>query len=175
MNIYQFLNGLRKCCKGRLQVCKIISLLNAGGRFILISLFIAVGCSDPKTDFSNIENLYAQPLPVIQKCVQGKWKWIEISTWGFIGVWYPSNTVVDITKDSVITTGDDVLNQTFQYSWKEKSTSSSNYTTYVLWNNEKNTGEWYFDKIKNDTLVVYTYNLNNGGYPDRYLFYKIKS
>ena len=25
-----------------------------------------------KIDFSNIENLYEQPLPVIQKCVQGK-------------------------------------------------------------------------------------------------------
>jgi len=43
MNIYQFLNGIRKCCKGRLQVCKIISLLNTGGRFILISIFIAFG------------------------------------------------------------------------------------------------------------------------------------
>ena len=27
-----------------------------------------------KIDFSNIENLYKQPLPVIQKCVEGSWK-----------------------------------------------------------------------------------------------------
>ena len=25
-------------------------------------------------DFGNIDNLYAQPLPVIQKCVEGTWK-----------------------------------------------------------------------------------------------------
>ena len=145
-------------------------------KLIALILILAGNLScqkDDNTNVSNIENLYAQPLPVIQECVQKKWKWIEISTWGIIGVRYPSNTVIDITKDSVIITGDDGLNQTFQYSWTEKSTSS-NYNTYILWNNEKNIGEWYFDKIKNDTLYVYTYNLNVAGYSDLYLFVRTK-
>ena len=34
-------------------------------------------------DFSNIRNLYAQPLPVIQKCLEGKWKYLRASgSWG---------------------------------------------------------------------------------------------
>ena len=33
-------------------------------------------------DFSNIENLYEQPLPMIQKCVQGEWK-LQYTTGGF--------------------------------------------------------------------------------------------
>jgi len=41
MNIYQFLSGLGKCYKERLQVCKIISLLKKRGRFILTLLSIA--------------------------------------------------------------------------------------------------------------------------------------
>ena len=154
--------------KNPLRVTVIMALY-----LVVLTLFVAVGCSDPKTDFSNIENLYAQPLPVIQKCVEGKWKWFEICTCGFIGLRHLSNTVVDITKESVIITGDDGLNQTFQYSWKEYGTPY-NYTTYVMWNKEKDTGKWYFDKIINDTLVVCTYDLNAGGSPDIYVFYKIK-
>ena len=124
-------------------------------------------------DFSNIENLYAQPLPVIQKCVEGKWKWIEIGTWGVTGPYRPKNTVVDITKDRIVITGDDVLNQTFSYSWKKEGISS-NYTTYVMWNNEQDSGEWYFDRIQNDTLFALSYKANPGGYNDSYLFLRIK-
>ena len=35
-----------------------------------------------KVDLSNIENLYAQPLPVIKKVVEGKWK-LQYSEGGF--------------------------------------------------------------------------------------------
>jgi len=151
-------------------------------KFIALLLVFAGGFASCKNNdnidmseigFSNIDSLYAQPLPVIQKCVEGKWKWFEICTCGFIGLRHLSNTVVDITKESVIITGDDGLNQTFQYSWKEYGTPY-NYTTYVMWNKEKDTGKWYFDKIINDTLVVCTYDLNAGGSPDIYVFYKIK-
>ena len=34
-------------------------------------------------DFSNIELLFGQSLPVVQKCMEGKWKLIRISSgWG---------------------------------------------------------------------------------------------
>lgn len=42
-----------------------------------------------KIDFSNIEDLYAQPLPVIQKCMEGNWK-LLYSTGGIMG-----ETIVD--------------------------------------------------------------------------------
>ena len=132
--------------------------------------------SNGDIDRPNIEDLYAQPLPVIQKCVQGKWKWIEISgICGFIGVNYPGNTIVNITKDRVVTTGDnDTLNQacTFSYRW-EKDSVQWGYTTYVMWNNEKNKGEWYFDKIQNDSLYIHDFTLGPCGYILSYLFKRI--
>jgi len=129
-----------------------------------------------KIDFSNIDDLHAQPLPVIQKCVEGEWKWIAYSTYGFIGLWYPTNTFINITNDSVVVTGDDNLNEAFSYSWEKKKTSAklANYTTYVMWNNEQHSGEWFFDSIQNDTLVVLNDKINSGGYNDSYLFLRIK-
>ena len=130
-----------------------------------------------KIDFSNIEDLHAQPLPVIQKCVEGEWKWILIT---FSGVWGGgtlNNTFVNITKNEVVVEQDSCdlveLNMTFTYNWKEKKTLS-NYTSYVMWNNEQHSGEWYFDKIQNDTLYVYSYNANSMGYSNLSLFLRIK-
>jgi len=116
--------------------------------------------------YSNIDSLYAQPLPVIQKCVQGKWKWISNSTCGVVGPTYRSNTVIEITKDKVVTTGDEGrLNQAFSFSYHwEKLSTPEGYTTYVMWNNEQNNGEWYFDRIQNDLLIVYSYFRDNCGY-----------
>jgi hypothetical protein len=42
--------------------------------------------------------LYAQPLPVIQKCIQGKWKWHE-AFGGVAGISYPKDTYVDMNED----------------------------------------------------------------------------
>jgi len=126
--------------------------------------------------YSNIDSLYAQPLPVIQECVQGKWKWIEIyGLCGIVGVNSLSNTIVIITKDRVVTLGDDdALNQacTFSYRW-EKDSVQWGYTTYVMWNNEKNKGEWYFDKIQNDSLYVHYSTLGPCGYITSFLFKRI--
>ena len=146
-------------------------------KFIALLLFLTGISACKNSDdasLNNIEDLYAQPLPVIQKCVEGKWKWVEISECGNGGLWHPANTIVDITKDSVIISGDDGLNRlTCSYRWKEKSTPS-NYTTYVMWNNETDTGEWYFDRIQNDTLFAFTYQILSCGSISAYLFYKIK-
>lgn len=78
---------------------------------LAVLLLIAIGtfssCSEKNEnidmsniDFNNIKDLYVQPLPVIQKCVEGQWKWIEVTTSGVIGVWHPTNTIVNITKYS---------------------------------------------------------------------------
>ena len=122
-------------------------------------------------DFSNIENLHAQPLPVIQKCVEGKWKCVEVDTWGFLGVVRPINTFVNIMKDSVDVTGDENgLNQgsSFSYRWQKEETLRG-YTTYVMGNNK-----WFFDNIRNDTLRVIVNVAYFEGAGDSYLFLRIK-
>jgi len=107
-----------------------------------------------KIDFSNIDNLYDQPLPIIQKCLEGKWQWTGNSVGILASI--NTNTSVDVTKKSVIIVYDDGSEYTFSYSWKKKDIYTG-ITTYVLWNNEQNEGWVYFDNIKNDTLCVMSY------------------
>jgi len=146
--------------------------------FLLILAGSVVSCKDDdnidmsKIDFSNIENLYEQPLPVIQKCVQGKWKWIRIYQYGVVGIIYPSNTFVNITENSVVITGENDFIKTFSYSWKKMNTSSGN-MTYVMWNNEQNRAEWYFNSIKNDSLSIDVDKVDKWDY-ESYLFSRIK-
>jgi len=115
-----------------------------------------------KIDFSNIENLYEQPLPVIQKCVEGKWQWL----WTSAGVITsrPINTVINITEEKIVISGTDAFDKAFSYSWDyrwEKKEIYPNYETYVMWYNEQNeAAAWYFDCIKNDTLGVFGYRQN---------------
>jgi len=126
-----------------------------------------------KIDFSNIEDLHSQPLPVIQKCVEGEWKCIEIIVGGYVGAHDPINTLVNITNDSVVVTGDDsyIPADSFSYRWEKKKTSRG-YTTYVMWDNGQNAGRWFFDSIRNDNLVVIYYSANEG-ISASYLFLKI--
>ena len=104
-------------------------------------------------DFSNIENLYAQPLPVLQKCVQGKWEWYE-SCGGVAGCQYVDNTFVEINDDHCIIEYADGTQRTIYFTWKKLYVDSRDYKTYVLWENERNKGFWYFQSIKNDSLSV---------------------
>ena len=159
--------------------------------FILIMLLCVVGfasCDDDGSggkppdipidtmDYNNIENLYEQPLEVIQKCVVGKWKvlgrnlYLNPSEFG--------NTFVNITNDSVVFTLDmNVFDsniiyhphwQDGFYNWEFKNNHFGSYgnETYVLiYNyydiNPPNPPEeigWVFLRIQNDTLFgeVYT-------------------
>ena len=134
-----------------------------------ILLFLAgnfFSCKDDtnKSDleFSNIENLYAQPLPVIQKCVEGEWKCIQIYTTGYTGgLHYPTNIFLNITNDSVIVTGYSPFFQvnSFSYSWVKTETVSG-YTTYVM----EGSG-WFFEKIRNDTLYYVVNTKSYDGSP----------
>ena len=148
-------------------------------KFIALLLVFAGGFASCKNNdnidmseigFSNIDSLYAQPLPVIQKCVEGKWKCIQIITYGFVGIHYPSNAFVNIKNDSVAVTGDDCFIQanSFSYSWEKKETSLD-YTTYVM----EDIG-WFFDKIRNDTLAVVWDGARVGEYSPTCLFIRIK-
>jgi hypothetical protein len=112
-----------------------------------------------KIDFSNIEDLYSQPLPVIQQCVQGKWKWY-VSCGGDAGIVYPENTFVEITDKEYILDNniDDIHTRT--YFWKKKQVQTYNdklIETYIMCFDESVDGGRYFSTIKNDTISYYSY------------------
>jgi hypothetical protein len=124
-------------------------------------------------DFSNIENLYAQPLPVIQKAVLGKWK-IYSSCGGVVGCTYPENSFTEFTPNEMINDNDNGSHYVWKYSWKKKNVQIDldvYYETYILWNNGiddvddiyvDNMAGHAFMRIINDTLysrspmLVYT-------------------
>ena len=148
---------------------------------LMLALLGTVSCKNDdidmsKIDFSNIEDLYAQPLPVIQKCVQGKWEWIDISRWGVLGYIQLSDTFVEINEDNVVVTqySQNPANPsgTFLYTWEKKKTLGDK-TTYVMWDNERKRNKWYFEKIQNDTLYVLYDDVSNS-YIERYTFVKVK-
>jgi hypothetical protein len=142
---------------------------------LICVVFAFVQCKKSNSRLENKDpnTLWDKDITTIESTITGKWKWVIFSTCGNNGLLYPSNTVVNITKDSVVITGDDGLNQAFSYSWK-KDKVSLGYTTYVIWNNKQNRDEWFFDKIQNDSLFIYSYSLNPCGNSNSYLFTLIK-
>ena len=113
----------------------------------------------------SIENLYAQSPNVISRSVQGKW--ILHKFWGGIGNvrYYDWTTLVNISEDRVNVSGNEGVNFTFSYSWKQMGVPPpypeiSSYNTYVMWNDKQNRGEWSFFNLRYDMLEV---NLLNSG------------
>ena len=98
-------------------------------------------------DFNNIPNLYEQPLPVIQKAVQGKWEW-RYSRGGSIENIIYNNTFVDISKDHVTVYYEDGSQRSFDIVWKREGNTSS------IWDKEGNQQLWCFLSIMNDILVA---------------------
>ena len=144
-------------------------------KFSTVALILSVSfssCSCGKKDdmsgidFSNIENLYEQPLPVIQKCMQGKWKWY-VSFGGHSGADYSDNTFVDIRHDHYIIEYENGQQRTVFYKWKRREICfpysehhlHKGKKTYFMWNkstnNETFSNGWFFGSIKNDTLIVH--------------------
>ena len=117
------------------------------------------------TDFSNIENLYEQPLTVIQKCVQGKWKWY-VSIGGHSGADYFDNIFVDIKDNHYVIEYEDGQQRIIFYEWKRREICFpysehplyKGKKTYFMWdksaNEETLINGWFFESIKNDTLKV---------------------
>jgi hypothetical protein len=108
-----------------------------------------------------VDNLYDKSLPVIQKCVQGKWELYKLWDGDYL---YYNNTFVDISENRVVISGDD-MNYTFSYSWKKMEVHTppqpgmpNSYTTFVMWNDEQNRGEWSFYELQKDFLFVNKYD-----------------
>lgn len=146
--------------------------------------------NENSVDFSNIEDLHAQPLSIIQKCVRGRWKVVKVNRWGWLGLLHPTNTIVDINNNVVISENEaehdmimhGLLNTSFSYSWKEKEVYQFGigirppyYTTYVMQNNDQEIEGWYFDKIRNDSLDVFVDYQSNKSDCEAYLFLRIKN
>ena len=126
---------------------------------LIMALILAVSftsCGKDDIDYGNIENLYEQPLPVIQKAVQGKWKWY-VSYGGVVGISYSDDTFVDINDDHVIIDYADGSQRTFYFTWEKLTPYNLGHETYVMWDKERNEGLWYFSAIKNDSLGVGSY------------------
>ncbi|MDH6358395.1 hypothetical protein [Parabacteroides sp. PF5-9] len=139
-------------------------------KLILISLLSSILCYGCKKeddidlstiDFSNIENLYAQPLPVIQKCVQGKWKWF-VTYGGVVGESYKDNTFVYIYDNHCVITSKNGDQRSFNYIWKKIHMEEYEHKTWVIWNTDENRGVWCFSSIRNDTIGL---GNTNSGYP----------
>jgi len=134
---------------------------------------IKVSASDfieDKTDYSNIQKLYEQPLRVIQKAVEGEWQILEGRIHGTRKdeVATYTNTFAKITKDSVIITRGEAfgtelnfLPSSFSYKWRIKTYGNgSSYYLMVPDGDEpeepNNWGGYTFVSIKNDILHWYT-------------------
>jgi len=133
-------------------------------------------------DISNIENLYEQPLPVIKKCIQGKWRWTMITGRCTTMAQSIINTFVEISENNVVITSEGynpvkIPNTTFSYSWKRVKIDVSlnprhTITTYSLWPRKKGINAWWFFGIINDILIVEIYNPD--GIYDTYRFERVK-
>ncbi|MDR2423195.1 MAG: hypothetical protein LBD59_00535 [Prevotellaceae bacterium] len=137
---------------------------------IMLIMAGAFACGKDDTDmsqidFSNIENLYAQPLPVIQKAVQGKWIFYSCCG-GDAGCIYPENNLIEFTSNEIITDIGAAYHLDGKYSWKNKNVQIGEkvYSTYILWPDEADkTGQQgeVFISIKNDTLYSRSYSLTS--------------
>jgi len=152
-------------------------LIDVEGKFVCSSGGWVNSCREFDIDYKNkkliweiqpnppitIDNLYEQPLAVINKSVQGKW--ILHKFWGGFGNvhYYDWTTFVYISENCVTITGNESINLTFSYSWKKMKVSPpypdmAPYSTYVMWNDKQNKGEWSFFQLQADMLEVNLYN-----------------
>jgi hypothetical protein len=107
-----------------------------------------------KIDFSNIENLYEQPLPVIQKVVQGKWK-VYAQHGGLVGINYLKDTYIEINDNHWILTNPDGQ-YVYYFMWKRYNINNMGWKTWAICDKRSGQALEYFYTIKNDTLSVLT-------------------
>ena len=112
-------------------------------------------------DFSNIEKLYEQPLPVIQKCVQGKWKVYSSCSSGIIyNVTYPENSFIEFKDDYYIKYNEDGSQSITYFTWEKHVIEDwrsplNGYKTYMMCDKNQEdaiSSKLYFKDIHNDTL-----------------------
>jgi len=136
---------------GNFITCKDIARVEEIDKNIDSDIDIDINTSS--VDFSNIENLYAQPLLIIRKCVVGEWEWISYHN-GITGFITIRNGLIQITDEKMIGLfGVDIQN----YTWRLQKVREGidGIVTYVAWNTENDEPICFFDRIQNDTMYVY--------------------
>lgn len=115
---------------------------------LLLVLAGSISSCEKEIDISNVENLYEQPLSVIQKCVQGKWE-RKYSIGGFAGKTPIADSVfVEIN-------GNKINGREFQ--WKKYTISmidESLFSTYAIQYTELDEPSLYFGSIENNILSI---------------------
>jgi hypothetical protein len=92
-------------------------------KLVLLLIPVLVGllaCKKEKEtiNLSTIEDLYNQPLPIIQKCIQGKWIWY-VSYGGATGIHYPEDTYVNFEDAYCTISRPNIETQTISFVWKK--------------------------------------------------------
>ncbi|MDR1347097.1 MAG: hypothetical protein LBJ63_01510 [Prevotellaceae bacterium] len=138
-----------------LQLAAILLLLLTG-------IFSSCGKEDDidmsKIDFSNIENLYAQPLSVIQKAVQGKWKRYQTCD-GVVGCVYPKDCFLEYTDNNEIWNDEtgNIYNRTFYWKKVQIPMNDKIVNTYAIYSSNTEDTSPLFTiplSIVNDTLYM---------------------
>ncbi len=115
---------------------------------LLLVLAGSISSCEKEIDISNVENLYEQPLSVIQKCVQGKWERRYILG-GFAGKTPIADSVfVEIN-------GNKINGREFQ--WKKYTITmidESLFSTYAIQYTEFDEPSFYFGNIENNILSI---------------------
>ena len=122
-------------------------------------------CAKNDLDFNNIENLYEQPLPVIQKAVQGKWK-LQYYYGGFIGTTTIDalDSYMQIDENQIIIGDKNGITTDSPITWEEWENFNGIEIAYLLSYNHQDEvnslGRPYADRfmmweIKNGTLSVW--------------------
>ena len=144
--------------QNRMKVFMKLRMLYVIIMLLLAVIFSSCGNDDidmSKIDFSNIENLYAQPLPVIQKCVQGKWKWDVKANGGPWGIPEENYPIVEIFNDHIVHMDN---GKSYFYKWKKHTanywTIRGEKTFAMEFNEYIEITRRYFLYIKNDTLLI---------------------
>ena len=135
-----------------------------------------------KIDFRNIENLYEQPLPVIKKAVEGKWKLLSFVNNSEVGNFDdPLGTFMHINNNNIII-GDNTqeIIVESQIVWEKQKKFYNGKDVYVLKFNPTSvsfsiqgttiTKCMLTFEIKNDTLSVWNCMMSNDAY---FKFYKL--
>jgi hypothetical protein len=99
-------------------------------------------------DFSNIEKLWEQPLPILQRVVFGRWQWIATIYHGV--ALHEINMFVEITKDTLFLIEDGVQS-VVPYGWTNHRMGSIDTDAYFMYSSSERP-IWCFISIQNDTL-----------------------
>ena len=112
--------------------------------------------------------MYKQPLPVIQKCVQGKWKVYSSYSDGYLyNVTYPENMFIEFKNDYYIVDNDDCSQSITYFTWKKGLIENwrsplNGCETYMMCDKNQEEAKWYFESIHNDTIYFGAYKASTG-------------